>query len=463
MELAQIDVAPKNGDFIILQDACSREVGRWAQEANGWVQPDGTPVGISPTHWTRVSDDFAGPTDRERLLFLAALAAPLPDDETEQTQKRPLNRLILALVTAIFCIGGFVFWIGSKDSSFDSSAANLEREFPRERDQASVAIGGLTPARERGNVALTEALESKRIANSKRRDLKQALDESQAKSEALARELASARESEVAARNLAAVRERENAAQALETKQIADAKQKELKQALDESEARSEALARELASARESEVAARNLTAVRERENAVLETKQIADAKQKELQQALDESEKRALALKRELTSARETIASAEQHSNAEVTARDAAAPTGPLNRPTEQSNAASEITSSMTTPQSRGNVTAGVQASSDATPDDATAGASGRLTRSTQSEPSRSQPPSAMSSAEEAKFVARAESLIKQFNFVGARLLLGPALEKGSARAAFMMAETYDQQILRSLQAYGVRGDAQM
>src|SRR5882672_8010974 len=262
MEFAkQIDGAPKNGDFIILQDACSSEVGRWAQEANGWVQPDGTPVRISPTHWTRVSDDFAGPTDRERSLFYAALAAPLPDDETEQTQKRPLTRLILALVTAIFCIGGFVFWIGSNDSSFDNSAANLEREFSRERDRASVAIGGLTPARERGNVALTEALESKRIANSKRRDLKQALDESQAKSEALARELASARESEVAARNLVAVREREKAVP--ESKRIADAT-KVFKQALDEGQAKSEALARELASARESEVAARNLVAVRE-------------------------------------------------------------------------------------------------------------------------------------------------------------------------------------------------------
>src|SRR6266850_3166176 len=310
MEFAkQIDGAPKNGDFIILQDACSSEVGRWAQEANGWVQPDGTPVRISPTHWTRVSDDFAGPTDRERLLFLDALAAPLPDDETEQTQKRPLNRLILALVTAIFCIGGFVFWIGSKDSSFDSSAANLEREFPRERDRASVAIGGLTAARERGNVALTEALESKRIANSKRRDLKQALDESQAKPEALARELASARESEVTARNLVAVRERENAAQALETKQIADAKQKEFKQALDESQAKSEVLALELASARENEVAARNLVAVRERDNAAqtLETKKIADAKQKEFKQALDESQAKSEALARELASARES------------------------------------------------------------------------------------------------------------------------------------------------------------
>src|SRR5258705_11692020 len=102
MEFAkQIDGAPKNGDFIILQDACSRELGRWAQKANGWVQPDGTPVRISPTHWTPLSpilsllvaNDVDGLTDRERLLFLAA---PLPDDETEQTQKRPLTRLILA-------------------------------------------------------------------------------------------------------------------------------------------------------------------------------------------------------------------------------------------------------------------------------------------------------------------------------------------------------------------------------
>jgi hypothetical protein len=201
----QIDSAPKNGDFIILQDACSRELGRWAQEANGWVQPDGTPVRISPTHWTRPSDDIDGWTDRERLLFLDA---PLPDDETEQTQKRPLTRLILALVIAIVSIGGFVFWIGSEDLSSDSLAAKLEREFSRERDQASVAIGGLTAAREREDVALTEALESKRIADSKQKETKQALDESEARSEALARELASACENVVAAQSRCCTRAR---------------------------------------------------------------------------------------------------------------------------------------------------------------------------------------------------------------------------------------------------------------
>jgi hypothetical protein len=67
------------------------------------------------------------------------------------------------------------------------------------------------------------------------------------------------------------------------------------------------------------------------------------------------------------------------------------------------------------------------------------------------------------MSSAEEARLVAHAESLIKQYNFVGARLLLAHAVEKGSGQAAFVMANTYDWRILRSLQAYGVRGDAAM
>ena len=403
MELAkQIDVAPKNGDFIVLQDACSRELGRWAQETNGWVQPDGSPVRISPTHWTRLSDDLAGATDRERFLFLLL---PPEDDEIEQIQKRPLTRLILAFATAISFSLGFVFWIGSEHSISDNSAADPEREFSRERNRAFADIGSLSAARDRENVALTEALESKRIANSKQIELMQ-----EARSEALARELASVREDDVVARNLAAARERENAAQALEAKQIADARQKELKQ-------------------------------------------------------ALDESEKRAFALERELASARKTIASAEKSSDAKVTARDAPAPTGPLNRPMEGSNAASDITASITTPQSVGTATAGVQASSDAAPADATttAGASGRLTRSNRSQPGRPQPPSAISSAEEARDVARAKSMIKKFNFASARLLLAHALDKGSARAAFMLAETYDGNILRSLRAYGVREDAAM
>ena len=405
MELAkQIEVAPKNGDFIVLQDTCSWEVGRWAPEANGWVQPDGIPVRISPTHWTPLPDDVAGATDRERLLFLAG---SLPDDEAGQTQKRPHSRLIMTLVIAIFCIGGLVFWIGSEDSGSGNLAADPEREFSQRQDRAYDAIGDLTAARKQTNVALTEALDSERTPNSKERELKQALDESEARSNALDLELASARENDAAARNRAATREHENAA-------------------------------------------------------LVVETQQIADAKLRELKQALDESEKRALALERELMGARATIASAEKPSTAEVTARDATAPTEPLNRPMEGSNAVSEIPGSTPPQGSSGIVTAGLQASSEATPDDATAHASGRLTQSDQSQHGQPQPPNAMSPAEEAKLVARADALIKRFDFASARLLLAHALEKGSARAALMMAETYDWQILRPLRAYGLRGDAQ-
>jgi hypothetical protein len=309
-------------------------------------------------------------------------------------------------------------------------AAAHERENAAQKTQAELKQA-LDESQKRAVALERENTAQKQTADAKQMELKQALD----KNEALARELASARKNDVAARDLAAARERENAAQ----KQTADAKQAELKQALDESQKRAVAL---------------------DRENAA--QKQTADAKQMELKQALDESEKRALALERVLMSARETVASPEKPSNAEVTARAAASPTNSLNESLEGSKAASEITNSMLTPQSRGNITPGVQTSSDAMPDDVTAGASGRLTRSNRSQTDRPQSPPAMSSAEEAKLIARAETLIKQFDFANARLFLANALEKGSARAAFMMAETYDEQILRSLQAYGVRSDDQ-
>ena len=134
----------------------------------------------------------------------------------------------------------------------------------------------------------------------------------------------------------------------------------------------------------------------------------------------------------------------------------------GSLNRPLEGSTASSEITSAMRTLQSRGNVAAREQTFSEAGSADSTTDPSSTLTRPNRFQFDRTQRPSAMSSAEEAKLLARAESLIKQFDFASARLLLAYALEKGSARAAFMMAETYDPQILRSLQLYGVHGDAE-
>jgi TPR repeat protein len=49
---------------------------------------------------------------------------------------------------------------------------------------------------------------------------------------------------------------------------------------------------------------------------------------------------------------------------------------------------------------------------------------------------------------------------LLRQADISGARPLLEHALERGSARAAFMLAETYDVRVLQSWRARGISGD---
>ena len=59
----------------------------------------------------------------------------------------------------------------------------------------------------------------------------------------------------------------------------------------------------------------------------------------------------------------------------------------------------------------------------------------------------------------EEATLLARAEYFLDQL-IAGARRFLERALEKGSARAALMLAQTYDAELLQSLHTVGVRPD---
>jgi BA14K-like protein len=304
----QIELAPKNGDFVILQDARSGswEVGRWAQETSSWVQIDGKPLRLFPTHWVPVSGDPAGSPNR-----LSFLVPPPPLKVT--APKRLRTRFILAFTAAVIFISGYAVFdfgfIGTepvKDSSLNKiigSATKLEQD--RERDRADVLVRNLAAARE-----------------------------------------------EIALRI-----ERENAAQAkaLEVKRIADAKQKELKQALDEKTARADTLAKDLAT----EIAV-NIGRVNAAQAEALQAKLVAEAKEKELKQALDERAARAKALARELTAVRENIASAGKPLNVDVVAQDGASPTGPLNRPIQESNAAPAITGVVPNTQSLDDVTTG-------------------------------------------------------------------------------------------------------
>ena len=57
-------------------------------------------------------------------------------------------------------------------------------------------------------------------------------------------------------------------------------------------------------------------------------------------------------------------------------------------------------------------------------------------------------------------RLVARAESLVRQGDISAARLLLEPAVDAGSARAAFLLAQTYDPGVLASRRVRGISGD---
>jgi hypothetical protein len=59
-------------------------------------------------------------------------------------------------------------------------------------------------------------------------------------------------------------------------------------------------------------------------------------------------------------------------------------------------------------------------------------------------------------------RLVARAERLIQSGDISGARLLLERALQTGTPRAAFLLAETFDPHALSRLGVRGMRGDAQ-
>jgi hypothetical protein len=63
-------------------------------------------------------------------------------------------------------------------------------------------------------------------------------------------------------------------------------------------------------------------------------------------------------------------------------------------------------------------------------------------------------------SPVDEQRLLARANALLRQADISGARPLLEHALERGSARAAFMLAETYDARVLQSWSARGISGD---
>jgi nicotinamide mononucleotide (NMN) deamidase PncC len=326
----------------------------------------------------------------------------------------------------------------------EAEEKKLKQAFDEEKAKAEALAGELKSAQE--NIAVAEKSRSAGIAaqaddspagsldvpgrelaaareEAKNNELERTLAESTARADKLADKVDKLAK-ELAAETAANI-ERVNTVQsvALQAKLAVEAKNKELKQALDDSSVRADKLAKDLAA--ETAANTRRINALQAH---ALQAKLATEAEEKKLKQAFDEEKAKAEALAGELKSAQENIAVAEKSRSGGIAAQADVSPTGSFDRAVQ---------------------------SADAAPADAVAG----VLRS----PSPSLQKASLSSAEEARLVARANSLIQQVDIADARLLLKYGSDKGSARATFMLAETYDSRTLRSLQAYGVSGDTAM
>jgi hypothetical protein len=287
---------------------------------------------------------------------------------------------------------------------------------------------------------------------------KQALDQERGRADTLARELTSLRAELDAAR-----------ATGLEAVQAAEAAKIEQKLAFGKERDKSETLARELASARkEAEARSALLAAAHAEVLQVTETNRAIAAEQK---LALASERDRADALTRDLTSVRNEL----EAGNRQIAALN------PLRALHSREPAVDSSQERMAESSSR--TIEGKGRSPEQISGEAVASTSGRSSASELPRPeaqstareaasdlgpkvamgterSTSASAASRSLVEEQRLLARANALLRQGDISGTRLLLEHALERGSARAAFMLAETHDARVLRSWRARGISGD---
>jgi hypothetical protein len=295
--------------------------------------------------------------------------------------------------------------------------------------EAAKSAQSLEQEQQRIAILAQEAAASRQELTTSTAQHPQALDEERARGAALASELATAqREIEMQASQLrkaseeaaelnqaeaakrAQLIEQERQRMAVLAQEAAAARQElttstaQHRQALDEERARGAALASELATAqREIESQAAQLRKVSD-ERAQL--KQAAESAMAQLRQSLQQERARTEAMARDIESARRTV-------GARATPEPAA------NSPISKAAQAAEV-AAMAPP--------------------AVAEAQG--------------------SPEAPRLIARAGALLSQGDIGAARTMLERAAETGSAKANFMLAETYDPGILSAWGTYGTRGE---
>jgi hypothetical protein len=337
----------------------------------------------------------------------------------------------------------------------------LEQERKQERDKADALARELTSLRaelEAARIAGAEVAQAAEAEIKQKQALEQERKQERDRADALARELNSVRAELDTAR-----------AAGLETAQTTEAAKIEQELAFGKERDKTETVARELAAARK-EAAARSalLAAAHAEVLQVTETNRALAAEQK---LALASARDRADALAREFTSVRNELEAGNRQIAALNALRALHSREPALDRSQERmaesSSRASEGKGRSPEPISgkavastsgRSSVSelprpeapsAAREAASDLVP---------KVAAGTERSTSASAAPRSL--VDEQRQLARATAFLGQADISGARLLLQHALERGSARAAFMLAETYDAHVLKSWRASGISGD---
>ena len=265
--------------------------------------------------------------------------------------------------------------------------------------------------------ARTEVAQMTKLLEAKETEWTKRIDAERESSAGLAKDLATVR-AELTDRVTAEASARTEVAQMTK---LLEAKETEWTKRIDAERESSAGLAKDLASVR-AELANR-VTAEASARTEVAQMTKLLEAKETEWTKRIDAERESSAGLAKDLASVRAELAN-------RVTAEASARTTNDLTTNIKTGSATTERLKTVTVPD----------------PLQMTIGRGG----------------SSIFATDEARLIARAEFLIGQGDVGGARRFLERAVEGHSARAAFLLAETYDLRILRTLQVYGVRGDTQ-
>ena len=301
---------------------------------------------------------------------------------------------------------------GPEAAKAAAAAVEQQQALKQERDKAEAVARELTSLRTELDKARAAGRETTQTAEAVKIEQKLAFGKERDRAETLARELASARkEAEERSALLAAAH-----AEVLQVIETSSATAAEQKLALASERNRADALTRELASVRNEFEASNWQAAALNAFRALRSREPVVDS----AREWMAEHSSRTIAGKERLP---------EQISGEAVAATSGRSSASKLPRPEAQ------LTAREAAPDSDPKVVMATERS-------VSAGAA-------------SHPP-----VDEQRLLARANALLRQADISGARPLLEHAVERGSARAAFMLAETYDARVLQSWRARGISGD---